>query len=377
MKHFVLVISILALYHTAFTQFIFTPKKPVETLQQTIDKYELIQLKDPLPFSYIRIIDSRYDTSIIGFFLDKYLTLRDSTQPVALQHVVDKYYHSLCTPGKDTLLIQLEKLSIQDKIFDDDTTDISTIGNVRCKVYGGSNNKYKFPADADTLMCEKFDYYMGHKNGKHFNADYWDFYLLRLLEYAITNAKPAIDATTDSTVCSIEEIKVQGLQKRNKPILTADTLRPGFYRNFAEFENNDPGFTYINDTALYKLLEIMNYRVGKKISQEAPDTSYRGFCNGKKLFIRYRYDFYQLERKDGAFYISPTLDARRKEVNRTGWNMLIGLATLTTSIAAKEGADFRGFDMLEPPNMPMVVLQMNQGSALGLQLDWDTGKIMY
>ena len=152
MKYLVPTILFLFLHGVSFAQFIFTSKKAVETRQTTIDKYEVIHLKDSIPFSYIKIIDSRYDTSIIGFYIDGYLALKDSTQPLGLQHVVDKYYHSLYTPGKDTLLIQLEKLSLQDRIFDEDTNDICTIGNIRCKIYAGNNNQYKFLNNADTLM---------------------------------------------------------------------------------------------------------------------------------------------------------------------------------------------------------------------------------
>ena len=65
--------------------------------------------------------------------------------------------------------------------------------------------------------------------------EYWDYYLLRLLEYAITKATPETDSMMDSTLYTVEEIKLQGLQKRNKPILT-DTLKPGLYRSFAEFQ---------------------------------------------------------------------------------------------------------------------------------------------
>ena len=96
---------------TSSAQFIFTPKKPIETNKELIDKYEGIQLKDSISFSAIRIIDSRYDTTGIGFYLDGYLALKDSSQPLALQHIIDKYYHSLYTPDKDTLLIMLEKLN--------------------------------------------------------------------------------------------------------------------------------------------------------------------------------------------------------------------------------------------------------------------------
>lgn len=67
MKYFLVIVLISYVCYNASAQFIFTPKKPIETLQESPDKYEGTLLKDSIPFSAIRIIDSRYDTSIIVF----------------------------------------------------------------------------------------------------------------------------------------------------------------------------------------------------------------------------------------------------------------------------------------------------------------------
>ena len=174
-----------------------------------------------------------------------------------------------------------------------------------------------------------------------------------------------------------EQIKQNGLQKRNKAILTTDSLQPGFYNNFSEFINNKPGFTYDSSGALSKLLEVMHYRVDNHTNDEAPDTSYWGYCDGKNLYVRYGYNFFQLAKNDEDFYIAPTLDAVRRNVNKSGWNLLIGLATLSTGIATKEGVTFQGFGAIPDNYIPMIVLSINGTSVLGLQLDWDTGKITY
>ena len=380
-KYFFIIIIINFECFTAPAQFIFTSKKPIETLVESIDKYESSPLKDSLPFAAIRIIDSRYDTTHIGFYLDGFLAIKDSSQPIALQHTIDKYYHNLYTPGKDTLLIQLEKLSIQDAIIRD-TNFILTVGYVSCKEYTGSNNRYKYIGSVDTMMREKLNYhttYAAHKNGKHFNLEFWDYYLLRLSEAMITG-KTTTAGDLDTMLTkeySLEEIKSRGLQKRIKPILTTDSLKPGFYQGFSEFINNNPGFLFINGEALNKLLEVMHYRVGKKISNEVPDTTYWGYCDGKKLFIRYGYNFYQLEKKDAGYYIAATLDARRRDVSRSGWNLLAGLATLSAGIAADKKVELRGFSLIQPPEIPMVALPIQNGFILGLQLDWDTGEIIY
>ena len=184
MKHLIF-FSLLCLGHfTAKAQFIFTPRKPIQTLKRTIEKHEGIELTDSIPFSAIRIIDTRYDTTNIGFYSEGFLALDDSSQPIALQHIVDKYYHSLYTPDKDTLLIQLERLSIQDQLMRD-TNFIITAGYISGKKYCGTDNRYRYIGYADTMMYDKFSYktvFKLHKNGKHTNYEFWDYYLLRLCE---------------------------------------------------------------------------------------------------------------------------------------------------------------------------------------------------
>jgi len=380
MKHLLFFLFIFFASFTAVAQFIFTPKKPIQTEKEIIEKHEGIQLTDSIPFSAIRIIDSRYDTTNIGFYLDGFLALQDSSQLVVLQHIIDKYYHALYTPGKDTLLIQLERLSIQDNLMRD-TNFIITAGYISGKEYCGTGNRYRYVGCADTMMYDKFNYktvYKLHKNGKHTNYEFWDYYLLRLCEAMIKASAITNNSVNDTTqYLTAEEIKQMGLQKRNKPILTTDSLQPGFYNNFSEFVNNAPGFTYDSSDALPKLLNIMHYRVGKNISNEAPDTSYWGYCDGKNLYVRYKYNFYQLDKNDESFYIAPTLDAIRRNVNKSGWNLLIGLATLSAGIASKEGVTFQGFATIPDNYIPMVPLSLNETHILGLQLDWDTGKITY
>jgi hypothetical protein len=365
----------------ASTQFIFTPTKHVVTNWESIDKYERSQLKDSIPYTNILIIDSRYDTTGLGFFLDGYLALSGISMQAGLQQVMDKFYHPLCLAGRDTLIIQLEKLSIQDKIIKD-TGFILTAGYVKARLYKGRNNSYTYIGTVDSMYKEKYDphtIYDVHRNGKHFNYDFWDFYLLRLYEAIIKNASALKDSIIDATNQNFtqEEIKENGLTKRDKPILKADSLQPGFYRDFSEFVNNNPTFKYENRDALKNVLEVMHYRVGKKISNEEPDTSYWGFCVGRRIFVRHLYSFYQLERKDGGFYVSPTFDARRRDINRSALNLLIGLAALTGSIAANTSPEFGGFGAIPAPDIPLIILPGKDYLIVGLQLDWDTGGIIY
>jgi hypothetical protein len=372
-------------------QFIFKPKKPVKTDSGWPDKYEKSDLKDSLPFSNILIIDSRYDTIDIGCVYSHFLALREKSSDAAWKQLINIYYRPIfCASEKDTLIIQLEKLSIQENLIMD-THFIANKGNITARFFKGHNGFYTYLGSADTLMQEKYAYYSSyrasegssiyksHMHGKHSNYDLWDYYLLRLFDAAIDRAVnlPEIASPDSTRIVGLDEIKKAGLAKRDKPILKAESLRQGFYRDFTEFVNNNPTFGYVNEEALNNLLVVMHYRVGKNMSTEAPDTTYWGYCDGKHIYIRHAYDFFQVERKDDDYYLSPTLDANRVGSNRDMLNLLIGLAALSTSVAAKSGPEFGGFSAVKAPDIPLVILKSHDVPIIGIQIDWDTGEITY
>ena len=382
MKPFLLtLLYFVANLQEAQSQFIFVPKKAIKQRVERIDKNEYSFLSDSIPFSAVKIIDSRYDTTNIGFYRDGFLVLPGQSQSIALQDIIAKYDHSLFTPGRDTLLIQLEKLNIEDNISAEKLTSY-TLGYVSCREYIGGNNRYSYYRSIDTLIAEEYTYLDAlyrHKNKKHTNLEFWDYYLLRLTEALVKPSFTKFDSifAVNANTITKEDIETEGYLKRHKPILAADNLQPGFYRNFAEFENNNPSFLFVDKEHLQKLLELMHYRTGNKVYKEAPDTSYWGYCDGQKLYVRYGYDFYQLEKHDACYYIAATLDARRQDIGRSGWNFIIGIATLTAGIAAKEGVAFEGFSALTPPDIPRIQLNLDTTNVYGLLIDWDKQQISY
>ena len=381
MKHLLLTISIVVAFDMLHAQFIFTAKKPIKTNHESIDKNEESNLFNTIPFSAVRIIDSRYDTTIIGFFIEGFLTMKDSSHRLAIEHTINKYYHNDFTAGKDTLIIQLEKLSIQDRIIVDENLAL-TAGRLVCKEYSGGNGMYKYLGTIDTMMSEKYvstnEFYIHQNSKKHINFEFWDFYLLRLCEAMLRPESLKTDSLDPSQnkYYSLNEIYSDGLKKRDKPILKDSTLKPGFYRNFSEFVNNEPTFLYVNDESLKKLLEVMHYRVDKKIPNEEPDTSYWGYCDGKRIFVRGEYNFFQLERRDAGFYIAASFDAKRRNGNKELVNFISGMLVLTTSIIALEPTA-SGFDMIHIPKIPMIKVWAAYDRAIGLQLDLDSGEVVY
>jgi hypothetical protein len=297
-----------------------------------------------------------------------------------LQNTLTSKYGQLFTSGKDTLVIQLEKLSIQDQLLFD-TNFVFTAGRLRAREYTGGSDRYRYIGLADTSMYENYvyHYFRVHKNGGHYNAEFWDYYLLRLLEYSILSAVKNADAnhTAESSTFSIAQIIDRGVQNRSLPVLKGGPIKPGLYRSFVEFMTNNPLIPVTSSDSLKVILESMNYRTGKKANNQVPDTSYWGYYDGQNFFIRYQYDFFRLEKRDDGFYIAATLDAARRNNNRQSWNLLVGFASLSTSIAVDKRPDFKGFSSLQPREIPMIILQLGKGYIAGLQLDWDDGTITY
>jgi hypothetical protein len=163
---------------------------------------------------------------------------------------------------------------------------------------------------------------------------------------------------------------------RDLPVMKAEVLKQGFYYNFQEFKNNAPGFPYDNEESLPKLLQLMNYTEEEiPFSSAIPDTMYWGFSDGVRLFIRDNFNFIQLEKHDAAWYVGTTLDYMRRAKNKKLWwpddqpsqgimsGMITGLLGLNKSYHSNP--------------IPYIPVYFLARINMGLQLDWQTGEIMF
>ncbi len=386
MKRLLICTMLLALAMEGSCQFIFRVSQPIKTFVESIDPYEIINRKEPIPYAAIRIIDSRYDTTSLGFHRYGFLQLNDSSQPAALQHVVDQYFSSLYTPGRDTLVLQLELLSIQDAVIKDPAY-ILTEAALICQKYEGGHDSYKYLGMMDTLLSETFSYKTtpkAHKNGKHRNAEFWDYYLLRLLEAALGSTKTPAEQEGEATLryMTLDAIKWSGLQKRNRPILKAEKINPGIYRSFFEFSENQPSVYPDSMHTLNQILESMHYRTGKKGTNLEPDTTCWGFSDGHNVFVRYNYDFFQLERRDARYYLAPTPVALQNDAAMRKLSFFLSLFTAAVDVIAANNGIYNGiptpdFGAAQSPYIPMVTLRQSNALLLGLTLDLQTGLITF
>ena len=232
MKYLLFILLNAVLSMTAAAQVFYKAKKPVMAYEQEIDRRERSLITGSIPFSGIRVIDSRYDTTDIGINTDGYLSIKGPDVPVSLQNFFDAHFTSLCTPGKDTLLIKVEKLMTQTNVVTEKNF-IHAAGYLSCKLYMGSGDTYRY-YDSDTVLTgELYDYGNIHKYGKRWSLQDWAWNLLRLCDRLFGKRFILTDNIIDKTgkVYTTEEIRQDGLIKRNKPILTT-TLRQGYYMNY-------------------------------------------------------------------------------------------------------------------------------------------------
>jgi hypothetical protein len=350
-------------------QQIYKPKKSIRTEHCWLGKKAATSLRDSIPFSYIRIVDSRYDTTDIGIEFCRFLILRESSQAMAWKQLMDAYYRKFCQPVRDTLILQLEKLTVQDDVTQGQGS-VQVEGSMQVLYYKGRLDCYTYMGRTDTVLLDVHQ----DKTETH-----WDDCLLKLFDVAIHRALTNTDSTGLNSVrtFSLEEIKKMGLAKREKPILNTTHLNIGFYRDFSELVNNHPTWGHDTKSSLNERLIALNYPVGDHTGQVKPDTSFWGYCDGKHIYLRYAFDCYQLERRDDEFYLAPVLDANRIEANRDLWNFFVGVDALTTSMAANSGPEYRGFSTIKAKVVPKITIWCQDYYVTGIQLDWDSGQLTW
>jgi hypothetical protein len=109
-----------------------------------------------------------------------------------------------------------------------------------------------------------------------------------------------IDPTTQFTAQHYESI--DELEKEKVPVYNVDLLQKGLYATFEEFKNNRPSAQVIvqmdasGKPQVYEMKE--NGKKGRKIRFD----NYYAVCDGEKMFISGDYALYPLSKRDTDFY---------------------------------------------------------------------------
>lgn len=249
----------------------------------------------PLPFSGIRLMDVRSDTSKYGFFRPpgvseqfKYC-FKNGTNAQLTGFMNSYLVNNLDTNNTAYVLMCLRRLWITR----DDTIHIKQgIKKNRAQTlfkadfYLYSNNTFQPLFRIDTTISReslKRVYALGMVE----EALQAALERLKTVDYARANAR------------NITEAEIRDYYKRmnNVPVLTSRPAK-GVYRTFAEFRQNQP-----SDTSFEIKFEALadHLYVKDKNGNEYLERNVWGICDGQTLFIKLQSNFYQLFRHQNTW----------------------------------------------------------------------------
>lgn len=274
----------------------------VKELKLGIEK--TLRSETKLPFEKIKIIDSRYDTSKIGYItlgsffssktrFFKKLVLQDGTGK-AIENYYNECYAGSFTKNGFELLVVIKRLWISGDTRSNSkrvelTNAAKTNDNLYCKweYYIGKDGKYLPVKRVDSIIQVGEDF-------RKFNdmvevvddegivkktVSFLKFTLRGLIEFLdYSNAIRQFDSQTKKTLPEINEFNER---MHKMPILQEGTIKKGVYLTFDEFKNNRPSIVDFREKKMrYKTinteiyLENMN---GETIS------NYWGYSDGEKF----------------------------------------------------------------------------------------------
>jgi len=251
------------------------------------------------PFSKIRIIDSRFDTSKIGYvYSDEFviskkrqferLVLRNGNGNSIEKYYAD-YYSSAFTQNDFELLIVMKRFWLSMNINSNDkrveaANSVGSTEKLYCKweYYLGKNEKYLPIKRIDTVLVNMEDlsrYGRVKLDQKRRSfVEYALNKLVAMLDYS--NAVKQFDLQAKKT---LEEIYAFNNRMNKIPILQDTVAHRGVYLSFDDFRNNRPSIPdFTEKKTRYRITNTENYLEngkGETIS------NYWGYSNG--VVMRY------------------------------------------------------------------------------------------
>jgi hypothetical protein len=253
-----------------------------------------------LPFSSIQVLDSRFDTSKIGFLPIRYefihnkkdafkkINFQGGTAP-ALQQYYNEYYTGAFDSSGLQLVIVLKRFWLSGVKGKDlkridlvTNNEINKYLHVKWEYYIGKNDQYLPVKRVDTLFFVDDDLarYISGEFDERKLAEF-KFLLKSMIElYDFDKGVKEFNGQHKKTLAEINGFN----NKRYDCNILSDTVfKKGVYRNFEEFRNNKPFITEFEERSRYKgLSQRTRYLLG---SDGALVDDYWGYYDGKKLRI--------------------------------------------------------------------------------------------
>lgn len=251
-----------------------------------------------LPFSNIKIIDSRFDTSKIGFtFTAKFfhnrkkafdaLTYKGGIQ-TAIQDYYNTYYEKAFEKNQFELVIVLKKfwhsLLPLKKIKSGDVSKLDfeeTSFHVKVEYYLHKNQQYLPLKRVDTVLAINTNSLIKMND---FSDDYTsDVVTKTILKLLIENYdfSPGVYAFDKTVKKNWTEIETYNKSRFAINILKDSTIKEGAYKSFGEFKNNSPSLLNIKEKRMrLKLFKNTEYIVD---NNDNPLENYWGYFIEEKL----------------------------------------------------------------------------------------------
>lgn len=247
-----------------------------------------------LPFNSIKIIDSRFDTSKIGFenrvFTSKSNAFKSIQFAGGLAAALEKYYADYYENAFDssgfTLLIVIKKFWISHHDYQSNKqpfmqSNSNVDSRIRCKweYYLSKGNKHLPIKRVDTTWT------LNEEMHKYLNEEFEEkkqrfikFSLKALIE--MLDYEKAVLAFDTQPAKTLGDIIRFNESRFNLPVLNEGSLAKGVFLNFEEFINNRPGIVSFREKETKHKSGKVNY-IENENGVEI--VSYWGYCDGKSL----------------------------------------------------------------------------------------------
>ena len=248
-----------------------------------------------LPFESIKVIDSRFDTSKLGYRISTTFSFRSkiNVQKIVLrpgiatgiENFFNEYYRQNFTRNGKTLLISIKRLWINNvprRQGKNQRKDIDRRSQqdiyARFEYYFGSQNAYVPLKRVDTVFQLTPDKKVEDYDPKDENKlPFFCFALEKMVENV--NYTFYIEALGKKNKMSLEDIDRYNATLKDIPILK-EPVKKGVFLTFSEFKNNQPSITSFSKRKLLKkkIYEIIDER-------ENVILDYFAYYDGEKLAV--------------------------------------------------------------------------------------------
>jgi hypothetical protein len=299
-------------------------------------------------FSAIRFVDARFDSSSIGYTRNSRFG-KLSTKEGLSNYLAKKFSTEKSNAKQPELLciVQHFMISEADTVINKDYGKGQSFNRlfVKADVFVNIEEQYRAAFRFDTTITDL----------DHDDPTKGTVINIFTKAMAVRIDKIAIEKILTKKAYSLTEIKESIQEKFQVPILTDSIYRKGVYVDFKDFCNNNP---------TYKDYKVKTGKVMDDIYiKDADGTPYIatkifGFSDGKKIWIKYRNNFFLMHRNENTFHFFGFASAT---INK-------GVFLDPTAFAPMLGIPYPGFsspvyvsDRLDTSTFRAFVLDMEKG----------------